>query len=55
MLSAARRPLEPDAAMTQLNGAPLRMADYRGKVVLLNFWAGWCSPCCEDDDLALTR
>ena len=26
-------------------GAPIRMADYKGKVVLLNFWGTWCPPC----------
>ncbi len=26
-------------------GAPLKLADYKGKVVLLNFWGTWCPPC----------
>jgi peroxiredoxin len=29
----------------ELKGAPLTLKDYKGKVVMLNFWATWCLPC----------
>jgi peroxiredoxin len=37
-----------------IDGKAIRLSDYRGKVVVLNFWASWCPPCVEEAP-ALTR
>lgn len=34
-----------NAAMTSLDGQTLKLADYKGKVVVVNLWATWCNPC----------
>jgi peroxiredoxin len=38
----------PDFTLRRLNGANLRLAEQRGQVVMLNFWATWCAPCREE-------
>lgn len=49
-VSAATTPLEsrkaaPDFTLTDVNGRPFTLSEFKGKVVLLDFWATWCHGC----------
>jgi len=37
-----------DYTLKDMNGADVRLASFKGKIILLNFWATWCHPCKEE-------
>ena len=38
----------PDYKSIALDGTPVSISDYQGKVILVNLWATWCEPCREE-------
>jgi cytochrome c biogenesis protein CcmG, thiol:disulfide interchange protein DsbE len=54
-VAAGRRPVAPDRTLPMLDAPGSRsLADYRGKVVVLNFWASWCTPCAAESPILET-
>jgi thiol-disulfide isomerase/thioredoxin len=39
--------IAPDFETKKMDGSPLKLSDYKGKIVLLDFWGSWCRPCRE--------
>src|ERR1700733_12349250 len=37
-----------DFSLEKMDGSQLKLSDYKGKIIIVNFWASWCNPCVEE-------
>ena len=45
---SSERKVAQDFTLTTLQGEQVTLSDYKGKIILLNFWASWCEPCKDE-------
>ncbi len=53
-VAPGERPAAPDRSLPKLGGGQASLADFKGKPLVVNFWASWCDPC-KDEAPALVK